>query len=715
MDVTGTLSLMSHQRHTIDAYDQQVRDAQALLKVQVNETQHCHEHIDILNREIDALRCIVQEKQNVVHQLQNQLIKRKDAYAELEIKYDQSKIDRLAFFDLEQQNLQLLEQLKHKQIALDELEMENRYLREQREDRLIVEETKAKKMNELEVTFPFERTQLQVRLDHAQNLNNHQAMRIMQLQSEVCDLQTRLSSKEQLSSEQLTRAKQSEYKALLQLDQRDMIMSSLEKQNSELEQSSKAVGQRAKELTAQLDHSLHAAQYAENVYSTVIDTLEHDHLHHAIQQRMNARVQSALTLETQVAAELLQSILSEDGRSGKPRRNLTIPQSPSFGATKRSPLSKFEQHQWTPSRTSTTATLTNSNRKGTNRNKSFQSQSPNGDIRVSAPSTATPKYSEKSNNRSKQTTLSSPLHIDINSPTTSARQLAPRQQREERVGTALLHSPAVRSSLTAMALPAGAGAVAELIAVQEARVMLLHRYMRLFCSSVMDSSSEAAELDLQQCQITDRDVDIVIDWLRTLSTGSYHNLSSIVLRQNKLSGLTVEKLIAFLLSLAGEDVTARTDSGPLLVDLQYNCINEKDIKKSLDMLQSSTGRAAGVLKAEFLGNDQLSSKATSLSQVLCLYLAGGKPAVAVLVAKIDMSRQRLQERRPRSGLKCGEKLVRLAYDDRPLAHPEQMIGTFTTATYAIGEEELDASAMPLHYKDHILPRDEVLSLPLRDF
>lgn len=712
MDVTGPLRF--DQRQTIDAYELQIRDIQSLLKVQINETSQCHQHIDILNRETDALRCIIEEKQNLVHQLQNQLKKRKDAHTELEIKYEQSKIDHLAFFDLEQQNLQLLEQLKEKQIVVDELQVENRYLREQRDDRLVVEETKAKKMNELEVTFPYERTQLQVRLDHAQNVNNHQAMKIMQLQAQVNNLQSRLSYKEQLSSEQLTRAKQSEYKALLQLDQRDMIMSTLEKQHDELAHSSAAIGQRAKELTAQLDHTLHTAQYAENVYTTVIDTLEQDHLSHTIQQRMTARINSALTLETQVAAELLQSILSEDGRSMKPKKQLTVPQSPSFGATRRSPLSKFDQQQqqqWTPPRSSATATVTlmNSTR-GTNRSKSVQLLSPNGDNRVSAPTTATPKYHrESSHSQSKrlsQESLSSPLQIDIHSPTASTRQA--RKQREERVGTALLHSPAARSSFTAMALPAGAGAVAEVTTVQEARVMLLHRYMRLFCLSLMESGGNAggAELDLQQCQVNDRDVDIIIDWLRTLSTGSYRSISSIVLRQNKLSGVAVEKLITLLLSLAAEDITARIDAGPMLIDLQYNNINEKDISKNIDMLQSSTGKAAGVLKAELLDSE---------SQTLCLYLAGGKPTAAILVAKIDMSRQQSQDRRPRSGLKYGEKLVRLSYDDRPLAHPEQMIGTFTTATYATGEEELDASAMPLDHENRVVPRDEVLKLPLRDY
>lgn len=305
------------QKQTIAAYERQIQNLQQLLQIQIEESNHSQSHAVLLNQEIDALRKIIQEKTMAIHDMQRQLRRKQDYCSELESKHDQTKIDRLAFFELEQQNLQLLEGLREKIDAVEKLEIENRYLREQREDRLLLEENKAKKALELEISFPFERSQLQVRLDQAQDTNNLQAMRISQLEAQVQSLTLQLEQSREKFGEHLMRTKQSEYKILLELDAQQSENRQLDFDRRKIEQRSQALTRQAQELTAQLENSTQQTENLQTIFSTAIDTLEHDYHQLAQKEKILERENQLLQFTQQVQQEIIV-------RASDPKRNTNL-------------------------------------------------------------------------------------------------------------------------------------------------------------------------------------------------------------------------------------------------------------------------------------------------------------------------------------------------------------------------------------------------------
>eukprot|EP01033_Poteriospumella_lacustris_P002942 gene2942-2150_t len=288
------------QKQTIAAFERQVQNLQQLLSLQTNETEHCQEHILILNREIDALRKIVEEKQKSIHDLQKQLRQKKEFATDLEKKYDESKIDRLAFFELEERNLQLLGGLKEQQAEIERLQVENRYLQEHREDRLLLEELKAKKALELEISFPYERTQLQVRLDQAHEVNNQQAIRLQLLESQVQALTQDLQSHQEHMKDMLLRSKQSEYKMLMELDAKDVENHALDVQHHQMKTLQQSLAAQTGELTAQLNNSIQQTETLQTLFSSTIHTLENDVHQLHTKEKLLRRENQLLQYEGQV-------------------------------------------------------------------------------------------------------------------------------------------------------------------------------------------------------------------------------------------------------------------------------------------------------------------------------------------------------------------------------------------------------------------------------
>lgn len=293
------------QKQTIAAFERQVQNLQQLLALQTNETEHCQEHILILNREIDALRKIIEEKQRSIHDLQKQLKQKKEFATDLEKKYDESKIDRLAFFELEERNLQLLGGLKEKQAEIERLQVENRYLQEHREDRLLLEELKAKKALELEISFPYERTQLQVRLDQAHEVNNQQAIRIQLLESQVNSLTQELQSHQEHMKDMLLRSKQSEYKMLMELDAKDVENHALDVENHQMKALQQSLTAQTGELTAQLNNSIQQTETLQTLFSSTIHTLENDVHQLHTKEKLLLRENQLLQYEGQVQKDMI--------------------------------------------------------------------------------------------------------------------------------------------------------------------------------------------------------------------------------------------------------------------------------------------------------------------------------------------------------------------------------------------------------------------------
>lgn len=274
---TGAM-IVSNQNHkeTYAAFEAQLRTTQGLLRLQTQEAQSSQEHMTVLNGQIDVLRRALADKQENVIKLQGQLQQKMEQLEELHKVLDQHQIDRLAFYNLEKQNAQLLDRLKEKQAKIAELEVEIRFLSEQGDDGLVIEQTKALRLNELEITGPFHRTQLSVQLEEAVRTNNDLASKLALATSDNDRLQKELQWSESRRIDQVARAKAIEFQQLMQLDKIDSDLRHMEIDAEHLQKANVTETQRGKELAAQLRSTVQTVDRVQQICGAVIDVAEKD-------------------------------------------------------------------------------------------------------------------------------------------------------------------------------------------------------------------------------------------------------------------------------------------------------------------------------------------------------------------------------------------------------------------------------------------------------
>lgn len=141
----------TNHRKIEDSLRSELTAAQSVLALQQQDNYQFQDHIKILNGEIDALRLMLEDKQVTINSLQNTVIKKDDRIAELEALLYENRIERHAFKTFEHQNVLLLGELKDTKAKMEELEVEVRYLRELKDDRLAYDEEKIKMIAEMEI------------------------------------------------------------------------------------------------------------------------------------------------------------------------------------------------------------------------------------------------------------------------------------------------------------------------------------------------------------------------------------------------------------------------------------------------------------------------------------------------------------------------------------------------------------------------------------
>lgn len=293
-------SSYSAHKATILAFENELKIARSMLELQQKETRHCQEHISLLNGEIDALRKLAEEKQMEVHKLNLKIQAKTDKVCEFETTFDQFRVDKMALYELEQQNAQLLERLKEKQKVIDEYEIEISYLRNQMEDGNLVDESKEKKMAELQIVMPIEKFQLEVRLENALKHISELEENLRMTQSINHQLHQQMEWNDQIKRDQLARSNQSEFRMLLQLDKTEELVKSLESDKETLNKINDQKESRSNYVEKQYLKSLQKIDDVETMCGAVVDYVERDLA--AIQnsemflRQENSRLQSELQL-----------------------------------------------------------------------------------------------------------------------------------------------------------------------------------------------------------------------------------------------------------------------------------------------------------------------------------------------------------------------------------------------------------------------------------
>lgn len=129
----------------------ELRTAQDVLALQLKDNHQYREHVKILDGEIDALRAMLEEKQQTINNLGNTIIRKDDRIKELEDLLYENKVERAAYKTFERQNTLLLDELKETKMKMEEMEVEVRFLRDLKEDKLDYDDEKIRMMAEMDI------------------------------------------------------------------------------------------------------------------------------------------------------------------------------------------------------------------------------------------------------------------------------------------------------------------------------------------------------------------------------------------------------------------------------------------------------------------------------------------------------------------------------------------------------------------------------------
>jgi glycerophosphoryl diester phosphodiesterase len=122
----------------------EVRVAQEVLALQQKDNYRYQEHVKILDAEVDSLRKLLEEKQNVINMQNEVIIRKDDSIKQLQQELYDNRIEKHAFKTFEHQNVLLLEELRATKAQMEELEVEVRFLRDLKDQRVDYDESKMK-------------------------------------------------------------------------------------------------------------------------------------------------------------------------------------------------------------------------------------------------------------------------------------------------------------------------------------------------------------------------------------------------------------------------------------------------------------------------------------------------------------------------------------------------------------------------------------------
>lgn len=293
------------QKQTITALNEQVMNYQNMLQLQTNENARNEEFILLLNQEIDSLKLIIEDKQYLINTLEKTISDQEDKLSVLEKQVESNRLDNLALYQLDQQNQQLLSKLQETQKLLEEANIENRFISEQRHDLLYSNELKIEKMKELEISLPIEISKLQSEVDYFRNRENELTEEVVYLRQENEHLKVYIKWNDELKLDQLARSKQAEYKTLMELDEMNHQVTSLLEEKIALENTNKMYYQRNSELNIQLKSSLNSMDQVQNTFGAVIDTLEREQGKTIYKEKLLKKENFILQSENQVLSSLL--------------------------------------------------------------------------------------------------------------------------------------------------------------------------------------------------------------------------------------------------------------------------------------------------------------------------------------------------------------------------------------------------------------------------
>eukprot|EP00599_Poterioochromonas_sp_BG-1_P006820 CAMPEP_0173135026 /NCGR_PEP_ID=MMETSP1105-20130129/1647_1 /TAXON_ID=2985 /ORGANISM="Ochromonas sp., Strain BG-1" /LENGTH=631 /DNA_ID=CAMNT_0014046947 /DNA_START=163 /DNA_END=2058 /DNA_ORIENTATION=- len=527
-------------------------------------------------------------------------MKSDDKIVQLENELDTHKINKLTLFELEQQNLQLLERIKELQSKIQELEIENSFLSQHKQDKILLEEKQLLKLQELELKLPYENSQLISQLNKCNDVIHHQRSVIEELTSQNTSFYQMMQWKEEIKNEQLSRAKLAEYQTLIELDLKERENNNLEREQKVLMNDHQVMLQKSREMDKQLTNSFQQIDELNNLYSRVIHTLEEENYLASYKEKLLVKENYLLQASKQLLADVVDK--TTDPLSSLARE-----------------IRKSQSRLYSPSSTKHPSVDSPS---VTNMRKSFFQEGSNR----KNPKTQLSKTMNaiQTNRRDRKSTITTKgsLHEESSKPrpNTTADILPSRNHPSEpsnftstsspKFGVSL--SPSIISSEEELAQLPNSPSIQfsdhqEYIAFSSIKHSIINKYLSLFIeycqfyqfslrsgsfpkvsTKDIDNLEEVVvyqgKLLLNNCGLNSDDMNLLIDWLRRTSSKSINLLD---LRDNHIDKEGFEKLLLWIISWSEQETQRTSPAVPLQIDLRGNQISPQTLSVVSDLVKTN--------------------------------------------------------------------------------------------------------------------------------
>jgi len=508
-------------------------------------------HVKLLESEIDALKELVEKKQVSINQKEAVIAHKKDIIKELEEKITDLTFDKAAFKVLENQNANLCERLTKKVSENDILQEQLRKMTNERDDIKLISEEKLKTTLSTEAALTANLYDLKHQVDLA-NMKKAQALsEVSTSKQTIVDLSHRLQWSEENRIDQIQRSRQSEYRTLRKVDELSNKAQNAIDEKNQLYETLSLAQFRGDLLQSHLDKAITSTDTCQYMAKQAIDNVEESMEISRAREKKLTKENETLQAKLQVTQKAFNDLLKRVKKAEKKNKEFEETLVPSCMKVDKG-TTNTRIHNDTDDIEYKADNLLFSSEVGINSSFTL--------INIDDKEFASIESIYRSVSKPNTTSNS---NVGINSRANTTRASTSSNPKEILTIASDGH---------------------QLLGKQ----CLLGKYLSQLAAKPSlnienfgpKSASRPDVIDLSSICLIDDDMVQVIEWLRCLSLS---NINTIDMRQNMISKVGADLLLAWIISLPDTELHRQQ---PLEIDLKHNMISPHIIQDIVDKLSS---------------------------------------------------------------------------------------------------------------------------------
>lgn len=526
-----------------------------VLEIEQLDNSKYRVHVKLLETEIDALKELVEKKQVTINQKEAVISHKKDLIKELEEKIADLTFDKAAFKILENQNADLCERLTKKVSENDILQEQLRKMTNERDDIKLISEEKLKNTLTAEATLTANLYDLKHQVDLA-NMKKAQALsEVSTSKKTILDLSQRLQWSEENRIDQVQRSRQSEYRTLRKVDELSNKAQNAIDEKNQLYETLSLAQFRGDLLQSHLDKAITSTDTCQYMAKQAIDNVEESMEISRAREKKLTKENETLQAKLQVTQKAFNDLLKRVKKAEKRNKEFEESLVPSCMKVDKG-TANIRTHNDIDDIEYKADNLLLSSEVGPN--SSFNVI--NIDDKEFASIESIYRSVSKPNTTSNSNTG---INSRLNTTTTTTRASTSSNPKEILTIASDGH---------------------QLLGKQ----CLLGKYLSQLAAKPSlnvenfgpKSASRPDVIDLSSICLIDDDMVQVVEWLRCLSLS---NINTIDMRQNMISKIGADLLLAWIISLPSTELHRQQ---PLEIDLKHNMISPHIVQDIVDKLSS---------------------------------------------------------------------------------------------------------------------------------